>query len=346
MRMRAFIAHDMAEALAMVRREMGPDAIIVSSERTAGGNLEIRAAIEDSEPDPVFPEPEPAPAAEAGEEDDPHGAELPPDTEDAEQPPRATGAALGWHGVPELLAGELADSAAALGEEEPIPGLALALETRFSFRPVQPDSGRRPVLLVGAPGAGKSSAAGKLAARAALAGKSARLICADAVRAGAKAQLEAYAEAAQADFVFAESRAQLRQFASAGESLVVIDAPACNPTDEDDLTELLALAQAASAEPVLVLDAGQRAEEAASVARAFARIGARRLILSKLDVVRRKGAALAAAESGGLAFAQMSFSPYLVGGFAPATPLRLARLLLEEAAPGRAPIALYETEAA
>lgn len=313
MRLRSFIARDMAEALAMVRREMGPDAIIISSERTKGGNLEVRAAIEDAETD-IAPPPEPPARPDAA--------------------PAGTGLAdmLRWHGVPSGLAEDLARSADALGGGEPASDLALALETRFSFRPVQA-GGRRPVLLVGAPGAGKSSMAGRLAARAALSGQTARLICADAVRAGAREQLSAYAEAAGAEYAFAEDTGQLRQLASAGEALVAIDAPAVNPCDEEDLTMLLAMAQAASAEPVLVLDAGARAEEAASMARAFARIGARRMILSKVDVVRRKGAALAAAESGGLAFAQISASPFLVGGFAPATPLRLGRLLLEEREP-------------
>jgi flagellar biosynthesis protein FlhF len=125
---------------------------------------------------------------------------------------------------------------------------------------------------------------------------------------------------------------------------VLIDSPAANPCDERDLTMLLGLAQAASAEPVLVLDASVGADEAAFAARAFARIGARRLVLTKLDVARRKGAALAAAEAGGLAFAQISASPFLVGGFAPATPLRLARLLLEEQAPEYAAASAAETK--
>ncbi len=341
MRLRSFIAHDMAEALAMVRREMGPDAIIISSERSRGGNLEVRAAIEDPWPEqgpPPAPDIAPSAPSAAPEPLFDDSQEPPPPTSPDEAGVSLNAAAalagsLAWHGAPAKLAHELARSATAMGETEPVPALALALETRFSFRPVQP-GGRRPVLLVGPPGAGKSSACGKLAARAALAGQGARLICADTVRAGARVQLETYAQAAQADFAFAEDISQLRQFASAGEALVVIDGPAANPFEEDDLAMLLAMAETAGAEPVLVLDAGMRAEEAAANALAFARIGARRLIVTKLDAVSHKGAALAAAEAGGLAFAQVSASPFLVGGFTPATPLRLARLLLEEAESG------------
>ena len=46
MRLRSFIVRDMAEAMTLVRREMGPDAIIVTTRATEGGNLEVRAAVE------------------------------------------------------------------------------------------------------------------------------------------------------------------------------------------------------------------------------------------------------------------------------------------------------------
>lgn len=322
MRLRAFIARDMAEAMAMIRREMGPDAIIVSSEPTKGGNLEVRAAVED-DPEPAPPAPaEPDPLEDALAEEDEGGPALDPEI--------GLEGILRAQGAPRALAAALTRSAEALGEADPVAALSLALETRFSFRPIQP-GGRRPVLLVGPPGAGKTSACGKLAARAAISGVPARLICADAERAGAREQLAAYAEAAGAEFVFAEGPAALRSAAaSAHEALVVIDGPATNSCAPEDLRALRTLAEAASAEPVLVLDAGMGAEEAAACARAFVRIGARRLILTKLDAVRRKGAGLAAADAVGLAFAHISASPYLAGGFAPATPLRLTRMLLED----------------
>src|SRR5690606_6539343 len=142
MRIRAFIAHDMAEALAMVRREMGPDAIIVSSEHTAGGNLEIRAAIEDGPVDWSAPEARAeiiaaaAPPAETPDSQDetieaeadaapaafadaPEAAPVPPpaDHDRASLPAPGLVSALSWHGAPETLAASLARSALALGGE-------------------------------------------------------------------------------------------------------------------------------------------------------------------------------------------------------------------------------------
>ena len=52
-------------------------------------------------------------------------------------------------------------------------------------------------------------------------------------------------------------------------------------------------------------------------------------IVTKTDLARRLGAFLAFGEAG-LAYAHISASPYIGDGLAPATALRLARLLLED----------------
>src|SRR5271155_1277419 len=46
MQLRTFIAADMREALGQVRREMGPDAVIVASQRAKGGGVMVRAAFD------------------------------------------------------------------------------------------------------------------------------------------------------------------------------------------------------------------------------------------------------------------------------------------------------------
>ena len=49
MQLRTFLAKDMKAALANVRTEMGPEAVIVGSERTKGGGVMVRAALEEPE---------------------------------------------------------------------------------------------------------------------------------------------------------------------------------------------------------------------------------------------------------------------------------------------------------
>src|SRR5215217_6490669 len=132
MRIRVFTAPRMADAMAMVRAELGADAVILGSRRTSGG-VEVTAALE-------APEPASAPAAVAA---------FAPTTV---SPPSI----LARHGVPPKLAARL--------EGGPLSaGLAQHLEFRLL-----PDAVQRPLLLAGPCGAGKSLTCAKLAARAVL----------------------------------------------------------------------------------------------------------------------------------------------------------------------------------
>ena len=69
----------------------------------------------------------------------------------------------------------------------------------------------------------------------------------------------------------------------------------------------------------------------AEVAQDFANLGVRRMIVTQLDVARRVGGVLAAAEVAGLSFAQLSETPYLARGVPAATSFRLAQILLGQA---------------
>jgi flagellar biosynthesis protein FlhF len=74
------------------------------------------------------------------------------------------------------------------------------------------------------------------------------------------------------------------------------------------------IAQALKVEPVLVLSALGDTEEAAAYAGAAKAIGARRLLITRLDMARRLGGLLAAAECG-LALAGASITPHFAFGF-------------------------------
>jgi len=311
MRLRSFIVSDMAEAMSLVRREMGSDAIIVSSAKTPEGNLEVRAALD-----------RPAPAE--------------PQAEARDNPPaRELGLvqALAARGVPAEWADSLGQAAESLEESAPETALALALETRFGFSPLSPED--EAVILIGLPGSGKTSACGKLAARAAVAKTPVRIICADWLRAGGAEQLAHYASVAKAGFAAAQSLEAMAGLVEADDGApAIIDAPGHNLHAREDRDRLVDLIDACGAEPVLTIEATLSADEAFRLARRAAELGVRRFILTKLDVAYGRGAALGAALCGDLAFAQFSASPYLAGGFAAATPLRLARFLLESPAQG------------
>ena len=148
-------------------------------------------------------------------------------------------------------------------------------------------------------------------------------------RAGADERLRALAKRMGAEFRTADDPREMIDAVAEIDGPVLIDSPAVNPFELDDLDMTLAFADSARAEIIYVFDAGLTPEDAEDAASLFASIGASRCIPVKLDTSRRLGAILGVGETG-LAFAQISSTPFIGGGLAPATPLRLARVLIED----------------
>lgn len=225
---------------------------------------------------------------------------------------------LAWHGVPDALIQRLN------GPLEP----ALAAALRWA-----PLDGSGAVLLVGPPGAGKTLTAARLATRMVLAGITPTVITADDRRAGAAEQLAAFTRLLDLPLVVAGTprliaRAIARSTAGgdAGGSAgapVLIDTPGTDPwTDRALITDL---ATAASARIVLVLPAGLDGQEAAELAEGYASLGAVAMIATRLDITRRHGSVLWAAQH--LALAEAGVGPGAADGLVPFTPLLLCSIL-------------------
>jgi flagellar biosynthesis protein FlhF len=305
MRIRVFTAPRMAEAMAMVRSELGADAVILGNRRTAAG-VEVTAALEAPEPPAVAP----ASAAPAPS----------PSLSPAAKPSGAMGV-LARHGVPPQLA--------ARWDAGPAAALPAPLAQRLAFG-LLPDGVRRPLLLAGPCGAGKSLPCAKLAARAVLRGGGAAplVVTADGQRAGATEQLAAFARVldaplAQASDPASMAAAVLRR--REGQP-VLIDTAGCDPFDPEQAASLLALARAAGADIVAVLPAGLDTQESADLARAFAVLGARYLLPTRLDAARRLGGVLSAAATG-LALTEAGTGPGVADGLTALSPDWLARRL-------------------
>ena len=107
-------------------------------------------------------------------------------------------------------------------------------------------------------------------------------------------------------------------------------------SDANQADELAALSGTAAATMVVVLPAGLDTAEAADLAQAFAALSATFMIATRLDVARRLGGVLAAAERG-LILAEAGVGPGAADGLAPLTPELLAsRLMRIPAIPERA----------
>jgi flagellar biosynthesis protein FlhF len=225
---------------------------------------------------------------------------------------------LRWHGVPATLAARLA--------EGPLEG---ALSSNLGFAALDFASGGAPLLLAGAPGAGKTLTAARLATRLVMQGIMPMVISADGERAGAAEQLAAFTRLLGIMLIVAPdaltlARALARRPAGAP---VLIDGPGIDPFSPTAQAGIGSLAQTAGAVTALVLPAGLDAAEASDTAAAFKAAGAGLLVATRLDIARRLGGVLAAA-SAGLALAEAGVGPGAADGLMPMTPAWLAARLL------------------
>ena len=226
--------------------------------------------------------------------------------------------------VPAALIERLNARAAVPPRGRPEQRLAIALGAHFRFVALD-DMLRSPALLLfGGPGAGKTALAAKLAAR--LDPRRVLVVSTDTANVGGLAQLEQNVNALGTALAVAEDAASLRRVVAGAEKrTVIIDTAGVTPGDEAGRLRLEAFKEAARAEPVLVLPADLSAEEAVSSAVHAAATGARLMVAMRLDLVRRAGAVLAAADAGPLSPVAASLSPHFAYGLSGLTPEMLAR---------------------
>lgn len=313
MRLKSYTAPTMAEAMRLVRDELGEDAIIVSTQRSSDGQgVRITAALEDG----------------SDEDDDIQRALLGRNTTQFAEKVRE---ALEYHGTPPRLVDKLVAAATAVEVGSPTMACAAALEDHYDFAPLPERKSPRPFMLVGPPGSGKTITTAKLAARARLAGRPVGVITADTIRAGAVEQLSAFTAILEIELRQVRGPETLRPVVAemmARNDLVFIDSPGLNPFSHHDMEYLRNLIAGADLEPILVLPAGGDALEAGDIGEAFGSAGATRLLATRLDMTRRLGAILQAADSGQMMFSEVSLNPHVATGLCAVNPVSMARMIL------------------
>ncbi len=305
MRLASFVAPTTQQAMADLRASLGDDAIIVTTQTLADGHVRITGAVAQGD----------LPIADV-------------------LTPQKTRVDADWltslaafHELSDRWCQSLAPGLESLTEFEPDLMLGRLLCSIYQFENSL-TVGDKPILLSGPPGGGKTVTTAKLAARAILAGESVDVLTMDVRRAGGLEQLTALLAPLERQPIVVPTPADLPQtLIQCSGDLVLIDSPGINPFDPTDLGTLSAAIDHTDVELVLVLAAGASPADSAEIGKCYATLGAGHLLVTKLDVTRRLGGILAAAEPG-LMFCDAGIGPTIGDGLRPLTADGLARLLL------------------
>jgi len=339
MKLKTFTADTMSQAMEMVRAELGPDAIIVSSyEGRRGRGVEIRAAVE-AAPKPIslletprnelasFPvldQLEEITSADV-ERLSRSGLSL---SHDGTQILRR---GLAYHGFSRKLGKALLSACEALATEELETTLTQIIELRFDLSSLALPR-TKPLIVVGPPGVGKTAVTAKLAASAVMRGHEPIIVTTDTLRSGAVEQLASIVKLMDQKVHAVDTPQHLCEVianaAKAG-TFVIIDTPATNPFKSSETEDLKRFIESAQASPLGVVAAGGLWSHDYDTLKIFRDLGVRNLILTRMDATKRIGGALSAVDALGLTLTAYSDSPYIAQALRTFTPELLANRILK-----------------
>lgn len=293
MRLKTYVCPSMDDALAQIRRDLGPEAVIISS-LDEGGKVRVTAACDS--PEPIVKEPV-------------------PDTRySSEQVYNHFCRLFAYHGVPDTLRENLLQTIATMPRESVEKGPLSVMESIYNFRTSPfPGTHKGPVLLTGPTGAGKTITLAKLAAEYTLSKKPVTMITTDAQKAGAAEQLLKYSGALKVQAHAVQSGQELLKFVeqTPKDHGLLIDTPGINPFDKGDVQMLADYIFTLKQAPTLVLPAGGDPLEVMDQIEAFKELGVTGFIITRMDTVRRMGALLVAMFHGQLELLGLSAGPTL-----------------------------------
>jgi len=306
MKLRSFIAQSMGVAIEKIRRDMGEDAIIISSTKENNGAVRIVAAVDNAKDEFV-----------ATTHKSTNRAKFHSDLSEI----------FRFHKIPPAIAAKLlAHLTTDFKKIE--DALEHIFERSYKFEPLK-FSLKKPLMVIGMPGIGKTLAVSKMATEASFYNKHVSVISTDIKRAGGVEQLTAFTKILGLELTVARSPSELKSAIKNQKSkIILIDTAGANPYDQDELDSTRDLLEISNAEPLLVIQAGGDVEEAVDIANAFKFTNSERLLITKADSARRFGSIFAAVENNKLAFSNFSGTPNVGKGLEPVTPKSLAKLIL------------------
>lgn len=195
--------------------------------------------------------------------------------------------------------------------------------------------GRHPavVMFVGPTGAGKTTTLAKLAAQEALGGrKSVSLITSDTYRIAAIEQIRTFAEIMNMPLhiVFSAQEAEAALDACESSDIVFIDTAGRSQKSSEHMDELAALIKCISPDEIhCVLSAGTKVSDLLVTIEKYGKLGANRLLFTKLDETMKLGNVFAAGIRSRIPFSYFTFGQRVPDDIERAQPHRLVTRLFE-----------------
>jgi len=236
------------------------------------------------------------------------------------------------NGVPESIAASvLAD----VPPDEPARALKVIASRIRCAGPINCDERQVRLALIGPTGVGKTTTAAKLAAQYHLVhNKSVALVTLDTYRIGAVEQLSAYARLLNLPLEVAMSAEDGEALIArhADKDLIIIDTVGRSQRNEDHVSELGSFLRAVRPTEVhLVVSASAGSAARKEAVDAFGRLGADRIILTKLDECPQSGCVLELAMTSLLPFSYVTYGQDVPDDIAVAETTSLAEFVWEGA---------------
>ncbi|MDX2094700.1 MAG: hypothetical protein SFW64_01995 [Alphaproteobacteria bacterium] len=337
--MKRITAATIQEALATARRELGEDAVLLETKKTTNPKGVVVTFAVDGPDEELFDDDA---AYDMPAEILPFSPEIMrPATAKVEIDHPAIALvtqALDYHGVPAPLSERIlrALSNTTLRPDSVIEvaqtALADALSVSLAFKAIATATKTPPeraLMLLGPHGAGKTSTIAKLATELTLQKQKVALISTDLERMGGTDSLLKLSGILGCAFHICESRAQLKALLPEYQGAwVLIDSAGANIYEFAPMKALGEFASLQGVEPILTCPAGMDADEAQEMAGVFDFLAIERMIVTRLDAVRRLKGIFAALATGGYALSNLSNSAAPTDSCQPLSPIALARLML------------------
>jgi flagellar biosynthesis protein FlhF len=285
MHLKRYRSATVREALALARRELGPSALVLSTQLVpvtgvrgwlGAREVEVAAAVEETpsenrhiaqpsnEPATADPDPKPLTAWQEG-----------------------LSARLAATGLDRALASEVAGSFPSWRRRVVTPlAVRRALAERVQSLVAGEESYAPIEVFIGAPGVGKTTTIAKIAAQErARRGAKLTLVAADGFRVGAVEQLRLYADIIGSPFAVARTAADLDRVLASASGHVLVDTAGRSLSDSEFASLFEVIAGRPGVRTHVVLPAGSSPRESARTLDAFAPAMPARVVLTRVDDV-------------------------------------------------------------